>query len=121
MRIINRKIITIARNLGTVPRDWEADVFLNFRPDQMIVKSITCNGNNAAIINNSAVIFSPTINEVLGSFYNNNCIVYPNTVFEAFNYPINSRWRFQIVNVDGTINTTFDGHLFFQLEFVKFA
>ena len=128
MKIINRKIITISRNLdptavpaGSGGRDWESDIFLNFQPDQMIVKLITCNGDNAAIINNSAVVVCTTINEVLGSFYNNNCIVYPNNVFEAYNYPINNRWRFQIRNVDGAINSTFDGHLFVQLEFVKFG
>lgn len=119
MKIINRKIITISQNLAT--RQWSSNIFLNFQPDEMIVKYIVCNGTAGAPIANSALLFCPTINESLGAFYNNSCSISPNMVFDAKNYVINSSWNFQIRNVDGTINTTFDGHLIFTLEFLKFA
>jgi hypothetical protein len=98
-KIINRKIITINQNLAT--RTWQTPINLNFQPDQMIVKALVCNGVPAGAISNIAVVYSPTINETLGAFYNNNCLAYPNVVFHSVNYPINTQWRFEIRNVDG--------------------
>ena len=119
MKIINRKIITISQDLNA-DREWIYNLNLNFQPDQMIVKSITCNGNPAAPITGNCLLYCSTINEVLGSFYNNGCSVYPNTLYDSINYPINNIWVFQVLNVDRSVNATFNGGLIFQLEFVKF-
>jgi hypothetical protein len=116
-KIINRKIITINQNLAT--RTWQTPINLNFQPDEMIVKALVCNGVFLNVVDNIATVYSPTINETLGAFYNNNCLAYPNTVFDSHNYPINTQWRFELRNVDGSINNTFTGHLSIQLEFIK--
>jgi hypothetical protein len=116
-KIINRKVITINQNLAT--RTWETPINLSFQPDQMIVKALVCNGNAGAPINNITTLYCPTIRETLGAFYNNDCLAYPNVVFDSVNYPVNTQWRFELRNVDGALNTTFDGHLSIQLEFIK--
>lgn len=119
MKVKNRKNITINQRL-VAGREFKKDIILQFQPDEMIVKFITCWGNYAAIQNYACNVFCPTINETLGSF-TDGCNLAPNLVFLAKNYPINTEWTFRIVNVaDGKINTDYVSDLSIQLEFVEY-
>jgi hypothetical protein len=120
MRIINQKNITINQKL-VVNTEFKKNITLNFQPDQMNVKQITLVGDRAALKDGVVVLFCPTINETLGSFFDGSS-VNPQLSFYAKNFTNQTEWTFRVIHVQtGAISGIQEGDLSFQLEFLQFS
>ena len=119
LRIIQRKNIAI--NQVLVPdQPFFYDMKLQFQPDEMVVKFVSNRDDPAAPHLGVCTIFCPTINETLASI-TDGCTIAPNLVFDARNFPNNTRWEFRVLDVStGIISSTFDTELSIQLEFLKY-
>ncbi len=122
MKVINRKNITISQDFSTfvaTPRVFSFALNMNFQPDEMIVKCITTNGHSGAITNNNFLLYSSTLNEVLGRF--NYFTVFNHDLhFNVKNLPINTQLGFQVKLINGAIDTAYLGQITIHLEFVKY-
>ena len=87
----------------------------------MNVKLVVYAGERDVINDGIVMLFCPTINENICSFYDV-CSYSPNLSFNAKNFPNNTEWRFQVLDINtGAISTIFNGELCVYLEFIQFA
>lgn len=118
-RVINRKHITI-NTILVANTPFFFDMKLQFQPDEMIVRAISCCGDRANPSNGVASILCDSINESLGSFVDISTSN-PNLIFNASNFPINTSWRLRAIDPTTGAGSTFTSEISIQLEFVKYA
>jgi hypothetical protein len=117
-------IQTISVGFDTSQTNVSIPITLSFRPDELRVKHVVLNVDNAD--DNVYQLWSNMIADgILAIFPGNVCSPFMNNRFTLSNFPMQRNWQFQIQTIPSTgsgtgIATTFAGKIGVMLEFIQY-